>query len=200
MKEVIRKEILYDLDQALTILKEKEEKDLEELKKLSDHAIEDVAINKDLELVSITVLLYSIYKVIGGLPTKEYAELVKTLEEASTSLRQYQLGKYNSSLKRLYELVRRSNAKIQEHLQDVMQAARIKKGASLLQRGLSIGQAAGIMGLSNWDLQQYAGKTTALAQHDEKIPARKRMAMALKLFETPAQLGITKRPGGDDGK
>jgi len=47
---------------------------------------------------------------------------------------------------------------------------------------LSIGQAAGLMGLSNWDLQQYASKTRALNSHHETIPATKRLAIALKFF------------------
>ncbi|MEK6809961.1 MAG: hypothetical protein AABY40_04760, partial [Nanoarchaeota archaeon] len=56
------------------------------------------------------------------------------------------------------------------------------KSAALFEKGLSIGQAAGLMGLSNWDLQAYAGKTTALDQHEESIPATKRVSTALKLF------------------
>ncbi|MEK6950485.1 MAG: hypothetical protein AABX13_02060 [Nanoarchaeota archaeon] len=182
MKEAIRKEILYDLQRALTILKDREAKDIEELKLVSDHAIEDVAVQKDLELVSITVLLYSLYKIVPSISDKDYKDIWNELHTTYHALKTYKLGQYNSSVKRLFEIVKRSNAKVQEHLQDVMQAARIKKGASLLQRGLSIGQAAGIMGLSNWDLQQYAGKTMVLAQHDEKYPAEKRLQQALKLF------------------
>jgi len=47
---------------------------------------------------------------------------------------------------------------------------------------LSIGQAAGLMGLSNWDLQVYAGKTTAISEHKENIPVDKRIKIALQLF------------------
>ena len=71
---------------------------------------------------------------------------------------------------------------IKEHFNDVMVAARIKKSASLLSKGLSIGQAAGLMGLSNWDLQQYAGHSTTYEEHKEKLPAVKRLRTALKLF------------------
>jgi len=63
-----------------------------------------------------------------------------------------------------------------------MQAARIKKGTALLERGLSIGQAAGLMGLSNWDLQQYAGKTNVLEPDHQAVPAVKRLQLAYKLF------------------
>jgi len=71
---------------------------------------------------------------------------------------------------------------VKEHLQDVMQAARIKKGTALLEKGLSVGQAAGLMGLSNWDLQQYAAKTTALRFEAETLPAKERMKLAFSMF------------------
>ncbi len=182
MKEDIRKEILNDLQGAIIILQTRESKDIEELKTLSDHSIEDIAVQKDLELVSVTVLLYSIYKVVSCMEEKNYDQLLQELQNAKISLEQRNLGKYNGSIKKLYELIRKCNAQVKEHLNDVMHAARIKKGATLLQRGLSIGQAAGLMGLSNWELQQYAGKSTALDQHTEKIPAQNRMKKALQLF------------------
>ena len=182
MKEDIRKEILGDLQGAIAILTTRESKDIEELKTLSDHSIEDIAVQKDLELVSVTVLLYSIYKTVTSIDAKIYDQLLKELQNAASSLEQRNLSRYNSSIKKLYEIIRTSDTKVKEHLNDVMQAARIKKGATLLQRGLSIGQAAGLMGLSNWELQQYAGKSTALDQHTEKIPAQTRMKKALQLF------------------
>ena len=182
MEEAIRKEILYDLGQAISILEKKDKNDVDQLRVLSDHGIEDVAVRKNLDLISVTVLIYSLYKIVNSIPDKEYQNLLKELRNAKNSLEQKQLGKYNLSVKNLFQLVRKSNAKVKVHLQDVMDAAKIKKSAALFEKGLSIGQAAGLMGLSNWDLQAYAGKTTALDQHEESIPATKRVSTALKLF------------------
>ena len=183
MEEAIKKEILYDLTQAIAILEKRETKDVEELRVLSDHGIEDVAVHKNLDLISLTVLIYSLYKIIASIPDRDYQSIIKELQNAKSSLEKNQLGKYNSSIKNLFQLVRKSNAKVKVHLQDVMEAAKIKKSAALFEKGLSIGQAAGLMGLSNWDLQAYAGKTMALEQHEESIPAAKRVATALKIFE-----------------
>lgn len=182
MKGIIRKEILYVLSQSILILEIKEAKDLEQLKDLSEHAIDDVAIHKDMDLVSITVLVYSIYKIIPEMKDDDYKDLLTELKNAKQNLESNNLGRYNRNVKSMFDIVRNSNAQIKVHLQDVMQAAKIKKSASLLHRGLSIGQAAGLMGLSNWDLQQYVGRTTYLAQHHEIIPATKRVLTALQLF------------------
>lgn len=182
MKEVVKKEILYDLKKAIEILKVKEAHDPEELKELSDHAIEDVATHKDLDLVAVTVLLYSLYKTVETLNDDNLKRILKHLQIAVSALEKRQFGKYNGSIRLIFRVIKTATAKVKEHLQDVMQAAKIKKGSILLQRGLSIGQAAGLMGLSNWDLQAYAGSTMALSHHREAVPAKKRLATALKVF------------------
>jgi len=182
MKEVIVKEILYDLDRAINILTIREAKDLEELKVLSEHSIEDVALHKDLDLVSVSVLLYSLYKILPSMEEKKYQSFLTLLKSAKENLTKKNLARYNRDIKSSFDLVRTSNESIKEHLQDVMHAARIKKSASLLQHGLSIGQAAGLMGLSNWDLQQYVGRTVFLEQHQEFLPAKKRLLLAMDIF------------------
>ena len=80
MKEEIRKEILYDLAKAVEIMEVREQKDVEELKVLSDHGIEDVALHKDLDLISVTVLIYSLYKVVQSLKEEEYQEILSQLK------------------------------------------------------------------------------------------------------------------------
>ncbi len=183
MEEAVKKEIKYDLAEAIKILQQRETKDVEELRALSDHGIEDVAVHKNLDLISVTVLIYSLYKMITSVPDKDYQNILNQLQNAKENLERNQLGRYNSNIKTLFQLVKKCNAKVKVHLQDVMEAAKIKKSAALFEKGLSIGQAAGLMGLSNWDLQAYAGKTTALDQHEESIPAEKRMQAALSIFK-----------------
>lgn len=179
---MVRKEILDDLVQALAIVQQREKGDMEELQHLSNHAIDDVAVHKDLDLISITVLLYSIYKIINTMEQREYDAMLQLLQKAQQSLSHDSLGIYNKNIRALYDLVKSCNAKVKVHLQDVMEAAKIKKGSLLLQKGLSIGQAAGLMGLSNWELQQYAGHTTILSEHTESVPMAKRLTTTYKLF------------------
>jgi hypothetical protein len=182
MKEVIKKEILFDLDKIIKILEKREKGDIEELRILSDHGIDDVALYKDVDLISITVLAYSLYKNIDCLSDEDYKDLLVELKSARDSLKQRQLGRYNKNVRTLFAIVRKCTTKVREHLQDVMQAAKIKKGSLLLNKGLSIGQAAGLMGLSNWDLQNYASNTASLDVHTESKPAKGRVKNAFKIF------------------
>ncbi len=182
MKEVVKKEIISDLGKAAVILEKKKGMDIEALRQLSNQAIEDIALHKDLDMVSVTVLFYSIYKVNDCLDDQIYNELIRGLMDAQKALQKNMFGKYNRIIKKLYKIVRGCNAKVKQHLQDVMDAARIKKGTVLLQKGLSLGQAAGLMGLSNWDLQAYASKTVLIGAHREKVQAKVRLNTAFNIF------------------
>lgn len=182
MKDVVKSEIIKDLNKAIHILQQRKQMNVESMKQLSDEAIEDVALHKDLDVVSITVLFYSIYKVVDCLDDESFDYLIKGMTNARDALQANSFGRYNKSIKNMFVTVRGCNAKVKEHFEDVMDAARIKKGAVLLQKGLSLGQAAGLMGLSNWDLQEYAGRTVILGAHVEKVQAKKRLLTAFKLF------------------
>src|SRR3989344_2669996 len=107
MKAVIKKEILYDLQRAEDILRVREPKDFEELKKLSDHAIEDVALYKDVDLITMTVLIYSFYKIIQAITPKEALMIVRELQFAQQALQQDNYGRYNKSIRTLYEQVKK---------------------------------------------------------------------------------------------
>jgi hypothetical protein len=182
MKGVVKKEILSDLQKVIAILEEDGLQASEKLKLHSNHAIEHVALYKNLDSVSLTVLIYSLYKIYDQLKTENRNEIIEELLKAKLALKTNFFGKYNSHIKKLYKLIKHQNVKVKEHLQDVMQAARIKKGTVLLEKGLSLGQAAGLMGLSNWDLQKYAARTPALTVHKETIHAYKRLEIAYDIF------------------
>ena len=55
MKENVKREIIKDLNKAIQILQQRKQMDVEAMKQLSNQAIEDVALHKDLDVVSITV-------------------------------------------------------------------------------------------------------------------------------------------------
>ncbi len=183
MKEVVRKEIVYDLNKLTNFLRCWPKCNLEELKSLSDHSIEDVALHKNIDIISVTVLIYSLYKLLPTLTTNQTVnDLLTQLDKAYNSINSRDLGKYNSYMKISFQIVKDSHGEVREHLQDVLHAARIKKGTALLEHGLSIGQAAGLMGLSNWDLQDYASKTVALGVNST-LPIEKRLKSAFQIFK-----------------
>ena len=90
MKEEIRKDVLFVLQRAVEILSVKQAKDVEQLKELSDHAIEDVALHKDLDIIFITVLIYSLYKIVLNINDKDYQIILNELKNAYKALQKYE--------------------------------------------------------------------------------------------------------------
>lgn len=183
MKEAVRKSLSKDLHKTIAILETKEAKDALELKSLSDHTIEDVALYKNLDAISLAVLIYSIFKTYNCISGENYAQLLKTLKGAAQKLDGRNLGGYNQGLKKAFSIVKKCNAAIKTHVQDVFHAAKIKKGTTLLEHGLSIARAAQVMGISRWELTEYTGKTHILDQEHEKVHVISRVQNAFRLFE-----------------
>ncbi|MBU1111745.1 MAG: hypothetical protein ABIG93_03220 [archaeon] len=182
MQEIMRKSLLKDLNRAISILETREIKDIEELKELSDHTIKDVTLYKNMDAISLAVLIYSIYKVSPSIQPEDYKKLFQEMKNASKNLGEKQFGRYNSSMKIMFDIIKKCSDETKTHVQDVLQAARIKKSTTLLEHGMSVARAAELMGISRWDILQYAGGTRLLEKHKEKVSATTRLQQAIKIF------------------
>ena len=190
MKEVMRKSLLKDVGRAIIILekgKGKDNPDLEKLKELSDHTIKDVALFKNLDAVSLAVLIYSIYKTLPCMSDENIKDLIAELKFSQKHLSAKNLSMYNQSVKVLFSIIKRCNSEIKTHIGDVFHAAKIKKGVTLLEHGLSSSRAAELMGISKWELLEYIGKTNTLDQHHEKVSVIKRFELAENIFTSNDQ-------------
>ena len=120
MKEVMRKSLLKDVGRVIVILekrKGKENPDLERLKELSDHTIKDVALFKNLDAVSLAVLIYSIYKTLPCMSEENVKDLITELKFSQKHLSAKNLSMYNQSVKVLFSIIKRCNSEIKtQHL------------------------------------------------------------------------------------
>ncbi len=185
MKEVERKSLIKDIGRAIDILEHKEAKDVHELRELSDHTIKDVALYKNTDAVSLAVLIYSIYKVFYCVQGEKYQKLVRELKNARKHLEQKNFGAYTRSLGRMFSLIKSCNQSVKTHVRDVLYAAKVTKGVTLLDHGLSTKRAAEIMGITEWDILTHVGGTGSSVSHShrhEKVQANKRLQTAHSLF------------------
>ena len=180
MKDVIRKEIIYDLGQIQSLLATGS--DPEQIRVLSDHTISDVAAYKDMDMITITVMIYALYKIYPFSLLEDKEQVLKHVSASKVALTSRNLVEYNKQIKSLYTFIQSKSSSVKNHLESVMQAARVKKGTVLLEHGLTIGQAAGLMGLTNWDLQEYASKTSVFEPTRETMLTSKRLKVAYTLF------------------
>ncbi|MBT3450591.1 hypothetical protein HN448_01385, partial [archaeon] len=82
MQEIMRKSLIKDIDSLITILNignNQKTVDTEALNKLSDHTVKDVALYKNLDAVSLAVLIYSISKIYSKLSEEKRKDLLTEL-------------------------------------------------------------------------------------------------------------------------
>ena len=66
----------------------------------------------------------------------------------------------------------------------VINKAKINKGSRIYEHGISIGRTSDLMGISQWELMSYVGKTNIedIGETQKVTSVRKRIAIAKQLF------------------
>ena len=181
MRDIIKKDILKIINQVLELLKQKDETNVVELKELSDHVIHNASIFQDKDSVSIAVLIYSLSKIIEreGFIEKK---IVQNLKHAKFHLEKDEFTKYNIVIKKTFRAISRADNKLKLYIQEVIDQAEIKKGSRLYEHGISIAQAASVLGISQWDLMSYIGKTKIPDVTPLRSDVKNRLMFTRKLF------------------
>jgi len=182
MNEIVKKDIVNILEEIVEILRVKEEKDYFELKELSNHTIHDASIFQDEDSLSIAVLVYSLSKIIerGGEPK----DLLNKIQAALKFLRQDKIKEYRYTIEDIFKTVSQADIKLKLYTEEVIHQARIKKASKMYEHGISVGRTSELLGISQWELINYLGKTTIPDEPYKKGLFNKRIAFAKKLFGT----------------
>ncbi len=159
-----------------------EQRDVLKIGRLNKTAIQNASLFQDEDSIAAAVIIYAIMKLI------ERAEFnVKPLRilvyHCSRHLERKKDKAYEKELAKIFKLITRTDKNLKMFLQEVVKQARIKKGGSLHDQGLSVGRAASLLGISQWELMAYVGKTTLSEIYPGKISEKKRIAQAMELFE-----------------
>ena len=182
MNETIREDALSTLDQVIAILRVKEEKDIQELKELSNHTIHNASVFQDDCSVSVAVVVYALSKIIERNPERlDYSKFLKILEKARKSVANNEDYNFSLSIKALFFEISRIDNRLKGYMQEVINEAQVKKGCKLCEHGLSTARASQIMGVSQWELMKYLGNTN-LNEHSAGIDVKTRVKFARGLF------------------
>lgn len=182
MDAKIKQDALEIIEKVIEILKTREEKDILELKDLSDHTMHNASVFQDDCSVSLAVLVYALSKIMGRYSNESYDEQV---------LKLFMLGKqhlqnddeisFNEDIKKLFSIISKVDSKIDLYVQEVISQAQIKKGSKLCEHGVSCAKSAEVLGISQWDLMDYLGKTKII-EYAPGIDVKSRLKFARRIF------------------
>jgi hypothetical protein len=182
MNETVRKDILAAITGAIRILATKEESDFSELKELSNSTIHNASIFQDHDSISVAVIIYSISKIFER--TGEVDRKVIThLKEMQRFLTEGYDHNFHRAIRNTMQHITMLDRKVGLYIEQVVQQARIKKGSKIYEHGISLARAADLLGISQWQLMDYIGKTTIQESTPPQMEdVKKRLDYARGLF------------------
>lgn len=156
--------------------------DYSALAELSNHTIHDASIFQEDDPLTLAVLIYALSKCISRCLERKQAcpVIAPSIQKAYEALEQDDDNAYRSIIKNLLREIGEYDAQLKLYIQEVIEKARIKKASKLHEHGISIARTAELLGLSQWELQNYIGKMiTEIPQDGIRIMERLRRAREL---------------------
>ena len=184
MHDIIKRDVLAVLTELVEILKFKEEGDIVQIKELSNHIIHNASIFQDEDSISVAILIYALSKIIERKQRDlDYNKILSMLNSCISTLKNNQDDLFRKSIKSIFSFIRTMDEKLKMYIYEVINQAQIKKGCKLCEHGISIARASEVLGISQWELMHYIGKTTLIDQFSEPVNVAKRLKITRSLFQ-----------------
>lgn len=159
----IKEDILNVLKKGIRAIKKD---DVRLLKDLSNNTIHDASIYQDTHSTSIAVLMYSLFKIFQRSDYRGYkdwktfyATILENLEDAYHSLNKGKIRDYELAINNIFNIIHRLDSRLKYYIKDVFVEAKIHKASRLHEHGISVNRTAEILGVNEWELMEYVGRT-----------------------------------------
>jgi hypothetical protein len=161
---------MEEIKNILRILKETESAIKNEntsvIKKLSNETLHSISTSGDPDNISIAVIIYSIGKIFER---PDYHSLkgwesfkritLSSLEVSIKDLENGNIEKFRKDFFLIRKAINKISGKLRKYIEDVFKKAEINKASKIYEHGISLEKTAKMLGVSLYDLQQYAGQT-----------------------------------------
>ena len=159
------------------------------LRELSDQKIHTACCIQDIESITITIVLYSLSKLVERkekLEINKWGSFVKkfnsVLSTAIDALKDNNLPKYREYILKSKSTIESLSIDLKPYIKDVLQNASINKASRLYEHGISLGQTASLLGVTQWELLAYTGQRMQETNLSESLEVKKRARMAMEFF------------------
>ena len=160
-------------------------KDAIKLKELSDQTIHSACGIQDPGSITIAVLDYSLSKLLErkeNMKIKNWNKFLKKinsyLELAINALTDEKPEKYEHYLILPRKALSSISINLKPYIQEILRKASINKASKLYEHGLSLGQTANLLGITQWELAEYTGqKSEPMDKQAVDIKSRARLAL-----------------------
>ncbi len=167
-----------------------EKEDVVQLRDLSNQTIHSASTFQDTGSITIAVIVYALSKLIerkNTLKIKNWSIFIRKITSqfslAIKALKENKPDKYEKYIAMTRKSITSTSLNMKPYIQEVLRKASINKASRIYEHGVSLGQAAEILGISQWELTEYAGQKKALdIKYNITLDVQKRAKMVMEFF------------------
>lgn len=176
--------ILNKVDESLRT------KDYLSIKFESDKLINHTSLNQDADIISIAVIIYSLSKMLERQDYKKHPDWQGYFKEYQRSIRlmirfiqKDRIDLLRNELKILRETTNHLTGSFKRDIKEVFRKARINKASKIYEHGISMEKTARILGISLWELSEYAGNKGSMDMSlTMTLPIQERIKIVEEIF------------------
>lgn len=163
--------------------------DSSKLRDISNKTIHSASILQDAGSVTLAVIIYAISKLIerkDNRKIKEWPKFVRRFngffELAIKALKENNFEKYDNYLNESRKSLASLSLNLKPYIQEVMRKASVNKASKIYEHGISMGHTAQLLGITQWELAEYAGQKVITKPYGEIIDTKERAKIAMEFF------------------
>lgn len=184
MRKVIRDSILAIIDKVISSV---QDRDSEELKRLSNYTIHSASIFQDEDSMGMAIIIYTISKILSNqkeiIDETSLKSICINLDKMKQSLIKENDTMFRQKFSNIYKTLAMLDGNTKKYVDEVWQRSKIKKGTVMFEHGISLAQVATTLNVSKWDLMEYVGHTDTFDKEKAKtIKVKERLNFVRNLF------------------
>lgn len=191
---LLHNQSMEEVDHVIHVLEEAKRallaSDGVKLHELSNQTIHCASSEQDASSIAIAVLVYALSKIVERKALhriRNYDLVIKKfigfLDLALLALKEGNKEAYEGHLQRARIALTSTSLNIKPYIQEVLRKASINKASKIYEHGISMGRTASLLGITQWELTEYAGQKEGLEkQYVPTQDVHARAQMALEFF------------------
>ncbi len=186
---------MQEVENILDILKQTKEAlvkdDPSKIRELSNRTINTASLTQDPDNIAVAVIVYSLSKITERRDYRElrgWTEFSKKwnyyLDLTIESIEKKKWDQASKNLEQMRKEIGKLSGKFKKYVQDVFRRASINKASRIYEHGISMEQTAKLLGITMWELADYAGQTgISDVPLSRTLTAKSRIKLAQDFFK-----------------
>lgn len=166
-------------------------KDSSKIKQLSNQTNNTASRTQDPDNIAVAVIVYSLGKIIEREEYQEhsgwsefYKRIVSLINNSLTALKRNDEKKLKENLESIRKTINKLSGNLKKYIQDVFRKAKINKASKIYAHGISMEKTASLLGITMFELANYAGQTNVSEVPIIKtLDTKSRIKLAMEMFK-----------------